>query len=195
MADDAYSSTAVETYVDASEKMPYLPEEKPYVASRDTVMKWREAARSNTAWRQDSIRAYEYADGNQYDSELIEKYRRFDRPMNPENVIRRWLATIVGMQENNLSDGVVKVDDDRFEPFSEAMSFKLKECERNSMADRACLDAYAQMAKGGIGWVEVGDPLDVFDYPHAAVTLPWREMYWDMSDKRPDLRFRHATTR
>lgn len=171
-----------------TEGMAYDPADAPYVATHEQVSRWRDMSRTNNMWRRDSIKAFEYADGNQYDYELAEKYRRFDRPMNPENVIRRWIATIVGMQENNLADGIIKVDDDRFEPFGEAMSAKLKEAERLAKADRACLDAFSQMVKGGIGWVEVGDPMDVFDFPHAAFVIPWREMYWDTTSKRPDMK-------
>lgn len=161
--------------------------ESAYAADRTTVNRWRESARYYNQWRRDSVKAIEYFDGNQFDYELKQKYLERGLPLLYENCIRRWVSTVVGQQANQQTDGVVTVEDNRYEQFGEALSARLKEAERLSMADKACLVAFDTAIKAGLGWVEVGDPNDPFDYPHRVESLPWREIWWDMSDRNPNL--------
>lgn len=160
------------------------PDEAQYAADRTQVNQWRQQSMQVNRWRADSMKAHEYWDGNQFDEELAEKYRQRGLPMLAENCIKRWINTVVGQQAINQVDGVVKIEDNRFEHFAEAMSAKLKQAEALSAADKACLLAFDAGIKGGLGWVEVGDPVDPFDYEHRAEVIPWREMFWDMSAKK-----------
>lgn len=168
---------------------PTTPDEQPNAASREKVMRWREQATRRNQWRKDSLKAVEYADGNQFDYELKEKYKEADLPLLYENCIRRWVSTTVGQQAQNLTDGIVRVEDNRYEHFADAMSAKLKEAERMSRTDNVCVRAWDSAVKAGIGWIEVGDPIDAFQYPHRVELLPWREMWWDMSDRTPGLNY------
>lgn len=156
-------------------------------ADRRTVLQWREQSYRRNEWRRDSARAFEYFDGNQFDLELIEKYKAADLPLLVENCIRRWVSTAIGREATQMTDGVIRVEDNRYETFAEGMSSKLKEAERVSRTDIACVTAIASAYKGGIGWVEVGDPIDVFAPPHRVESMPWRELWWDMTDRSPGL--------
>lgn len=161
--------------------------DQQYAATREQVNRWREYSRYNNQWRRDSVKANEYFDGNQFDYELKLKYLERGLPLLYENCIRRWITTVLGQQRDNQADGVVRVEDNRFEQLGEALSVKLKEAERLSHADMAIYQAFDAMIKGGIGWVEVGDPIDPFSYEHRVENIPWREMWWDTSDKTPGL--------
>lgn len=159
------------------------PETQKYAATRDRIAEWRLASRENQQWRRDSIRAREYYDGNQADEMFAALLRKYGRDFNPENCIKRWINTLHGAQEDAKSDGVVTVEDNRFADFGEAMSAELKEAERLSGADRACLNAALTQFIVGKAWVEVGDGDDVFDYPDRCIEIPWREMSWDMAPR------------
>lgn len=165
------------------------PDEQPFAADMGKVLGWREQALRRNQWRKDSLKAIEYADGNQFDWELREKYREEQLPLLYENCIRRWVSTTVGQVAQNMTDGIVRVEDNRYEHFGDAMSAALKEAERMSRTDMACVRAWDHSVKAGIGWIEVGDPIDPFQYDHRVELLPWREMWWDMTDRTPDLRY------
>ncbi len=167
--------------------MPVPDNEKKYAADRMKVAAWREAARFGQQWRRDSAKAIEYWDGNQFDSQLAQQFRKRGLPMIAHNCIKRWINSVVGMMERNQTDGIVRIEDNRFEALGTALSQKLKESERMTMADRACLDAADFAFKGGIGWVEVGENSDPFQYKDRVEVMPWREMQWDMSAKKADL--------
>lgn len=156
-------------------------------ADLDKIRSWREQSYRRNEWRRDSAKAFEYFDGNQFDPEIVSKYKAADLPLLMENCIRRWVSTAIGREAMSLSDGVVRVEDNRYELFGEAMSAKLKEAERISRTDIACVTAIASAYKGGIGWVEVGDPIDAFAPDHRVESMPWREMWWDMTDRTPGL--------
>lgn len=165
-----------------------MKEPKPdkYAWDRERIGLVRQQCRENQNWRRDSIKAREYYDGNQASEEFARLLKRYGRSLDPENCIKRWVNSLQGAQEESQSDGVVTVEDNRFQPLAEALSATLKQAERMSYADRACLNAHLTSVISGIGWVEVGDAEDVFSYPHSCQEIPWREMSWDMSSRRPD---------
>lgn len=161
--------------------------EETFAADRVTINRWRESARYYNQWRRDGVKAMEYFDGNQFDYELKQKYLERGLPLLYENCIRRWISTVVGQQANAQTDGRITVEDNRYEQFADAMSARLKEAERMSLADKACLTAFDSAVKVGCGWVEVGDPNDPFEYRHRAESISWREMWWDQTDRNPNL--------
>ncbi len=161
--------------------------EANYAADRITINRWRESARYYNQWRRDGVKAMEYFDGNQFDYELKQKYLERGLPLLYENCIRRWIASVSGQQAYSQTDGRITVEDNRYEQFADAMSARLKEAERLSMADKACLTAFDSAVKVGCGWVEVGDPNDPFQYQHRAEALSWREIWWDQTDRNPSL--------
>lgn len=168
-------------------EMPCPEAERQYAATRDTVAQWRNETRDRQQWRRDSATAIEYWDGNQFPPDLARKFRERGLPMIVHNCIKRWINSVVGMLERNQTDGVVRIEDPRLQALELALSQHLKEAERMTGADRACLNAMDYAIKGGIGWVEVGEHSDPFRYPDRVEDLPWREMDWDTSALRADL--------
>lgn len=158
-----------------------------YVMSRDRLAQVRSMAYMQNNWRRDSARAHEYYDGNQYSSELLRRLRQRGIPPVVQNVTKRWVNSVLGMLERNQTDPLVRIEGSMFSALEMALGQRLKESERMSGADRACLDAEGDAIKGGIGWAEVTDPPDRVGYLHHAVRIPWREMYWDMTDTSPAL--------
>ncbi len=169
--------------------MPVSAADARYAADRNRIATWRARAFERQQWRRDTAKAHEYWDGNQFDSMTAYLYESRGIPMIAHNCIKRWVNSVVGTLERNLTDGVVRLEDNAMEALELALSQELKEAERMTHADRACLDAADSMVKGGIGWVEVGTVDDPFQYPDAVSSIPWREMYWDRvnGDTRADL--------
>lgn len=167
--------------------MPVSADEAKYCADRKRVATWRSQCLDRQQWRRDSAKAIEYWDGNQFDSYTAALYRERGIPLIAHNCIKRWINSVVGMQERNLTDGLVKLEDSNFQALELALGQELKEAERMTRTDRACLDALDTMIKGGIGWVEVGTNDDPFEYPDRVEIMPWREMYWDRSAVKADL--------
>ncbi len=92
------------------------------------------------------------------------------------------------MQEKSLTDWILRVEDNDLQPVADAMGYKLKEAERETHADRACLDAFASQVKAGLGWVEVGNESDPFGYPYRIDEVPWKELAWDQRARKPSLK-------
>ncbi len=150
-----------------------------YVLTSDTLNEWRNQG-LDTQWRTDSATEREYYDGNQLDADLIRKWRARGIPIVVINRIRKAINGIVGHFETNLTDFVIRADGlDDLDDLTDALSFDIKQAERETNTDGACLDAMGSALKGGIGWVEVSPESDPFRYPTKVKLVPWREMYWD----------------
>lgn len=167
--------------------IPCAPGEEKYVADREKIARWRQTQTVGQQWRRDSARAIEYWDGNQFDEQLAAKFKERGLPIIVHNCIKRWINSVVGMMERNQTDGIVRIDDERYTSLEKALTQMLKQAERMTKADRACLDAADIAFKGGIGWVEVGTNSDPFDYPDRVEMMPWRELSWDYSALKPTL--------
>ena len=166
------------------------PDEESIAWPRDKIDAVRDSARHRQSWRRDAARAHEYFDGNQFDAELSEKFRQHELNKHGVNGVRRWISSILGSNEQQMSDWIVRCDagGDDCDDLSEALSYEMKCAETKTNADRACLNALGNMVKGGIGWVEVGRHDDPFrPTPYSVEALPWREMFWDGAALRPDL--------
>lgn len=146
-----------------------------------------EEVREQPNWRVEADRCVDYYDGNQLDTETSAELER--KGMGPlvVNMIKPTVDLILGMEAKQRTDWRVQADDDMWQPTAEALSAKLMEGERESRADRACSDAYAQQVKAGIGWVEVTREQDPFKYPFRVAAIHRREIFWDWSAKEPDL--------
>lgn len=167
------------------------PDEESIAWGREKIYQIRESAKHRQSWRRDAARAHEYFDGNQFDAELSEKFRQRELNKIVVNGVKRWVSSILGSSEQQLSDWTVRCDslDGEYDDLAEALSYEMKYAESLTHADRSCLNALGNMVKGGIGWVEVGRSDDPFrETPYLVETLPWREMFWDGSAIQPSLR-------
>ena len=143
--------------------------------------------RAQPAWRRDSDIACDFYDGNQIDSTIARELE--ERGMGPliTNIIKPTVNAMLGMEAKNRSDWRISADDDEHQEVAEALSSKLHEAERETRADQAISDAYAQQVKSGLGWVEVGRNPNPFGFPLRVESVHRREIYWDWSARKTDL--------
>lgn len=154
----------------------------------DKLTLWRNDASWCNSWRYESGIDEDYHDGNQYDAETARKMEERGLPLTVVNLSRDLVQTVVGLQERNQSDWIVRVDSSEdYRDLAEMLSLKLKEAERMTKADRACLDAAESQYKAGIGWVEVGRSDSLLEYPYNVLNIDWREIWWDVRAKSADI--------
>lgn len=138
-------------------------------------------------WRKESDKACEYYDGNQFDSETMERFRDIGMGAVYENLIKQPVNLMLGMEAKSRTDWRVNSDGEDFTEVAEALSQKLFEAERETRADRACADAYAPQVKAGIGFVEVSRESDPFKYKYRVKSVHRNEIAWDWTAKEADL--------
>ena len=153
----------------------------------DRLDKFLYEIRLQPMWRREADIDAEYYDGNQLDHLTLDDMQRLGMAPLIRNLIRPTIDAALGMEAKTRSDWRVQADDDKDQDVAEALSVKLKESERESRADRACSDAYAQQLKTGIGWVEVSREMDPFRYPYRVESVDRREIFWDWRAKDPGL--------
>ncbi len=146
-----------------------------------------EEVRLQPGWRKEADKCADYYDGNQLDQETASDLEK--KGMGPliVNLVKPTIDVVLGMEAKTRSDWRVMADNDDWQETAEALSSKLNEAERESRADRACSDAYAQQVKSGIGWVEVTRESDPFKCPYRVRAIHRREIFWDWASKEPDL--------
>jgi hypothetical protein len=138
-------------------------------------------------WRRDADLDCDYYDGNQLDQGTLQDMEQLGMAPLIRNLIRPTIDVALGMEAKTRSDWRVQADAEEWQDVAEALSVKLKEAERESRADRACSDAYAQQLKSGLGWVEVSREMDPFRYAYRVSQVSRREIFWDWRAKEPDL--------
>ena len=139
-------------------------------------------------WRDEAQRAAAYYDGKQLSPEILQSLK--DRGQAPLvfNLIGPTIDAVLGIEAKTRTNWIVRPDDDDSIEVAEALSEKLNEASRMSMADRACGDGYAAEVKTGLGWVEVNRNSDPFESPYRVNYVNRNEIFWDWHAKRPDLK-------
>lgn len=138
-------------------------------------------------WRTKADREADYCDGNQIDSEILQRMAHLGIPPAIEPLMGPVIASVLGMEVKNRGDWKVSpetVDDSS--DVADAINFKLHQAEGRSRADAACSEAFKSQITVGIGWVFVGKEEDPFKYPYKAEAIPRNEISWDWFAK-PDL--------
>ncbi len=140
-------------------------------------------------WRDEANKAVDYFDGNQLDQERLARMDRLGIPPLVTNLVAPAIRSVLGMEVKSRTDWRV-TEEDPAQPvpqqLMDALNVKLTGAERESRADTACSEAYAGMAKAGVGWVEVAKSLDPFDVPYRVQSIHRDELYWDWRGKRLD---------
>lgn len=153
----------------------------------DIFLRWTNEIRMQPSWRVDADKASEYYAGNQIDPELAQELQQKGLGPLITNLIAPTVNILLGTEAKTRSDWRVIADTDDYQEVAEAQSSKLFEAERESRADRACSDAYAQQIISGLGWVEVTRDGNPFNYPYKVGAIHRREMFYDWRSKSPDL--------
>lgn len=139
------------------------------------------------AWRRKSDMACDYYDGKQLDSDTLRAMSDLGMAPCIENIMAPTIDAVLGLEAKTRLDWRVQAfADEKDVEIAEAMSFRMKQAERETFADRACSDAFAAQIKAGCGWVEVAREHDPFRYPYRAEYVSRNEIFWDFRGKRMD---------
>lgn len=148
---------------------------------------WMNELQEQPAWRAKADREMDYCDGNQLDSQILQKMREIGMPPAIEPLMGPTLDAVLGMEVKNRTDCRVIPDSDTADDdVATALNAKLNQAERRSYADTACSEAYNPQVKVGLGWVEVSRDEDPFNYPYRCCAIHRNEIWWDWLAK-PDL--------
>jgi hypothetical protein len=139
------------------------------------------------AWRTTADIEADYYDGNQLDSETLAAMRELGMAPIIENLTAPTIDAVLGLEAKTRLDWKIATNaDEDFSEVAEALNYRMKQAESESMADRACSDAFAPQVKVGLGWVEVAREHNPFLYPYRVGYVPRNEIFWDFRGKRPD---------
>lgn len=150
--------------------------------------------RVQPAWRKAADREADYADGNQLDSDVLQKQKKRGIPPIVENMIGPLIEGVVGFEAKTRKD--FKLNPNTAAPdaqdVADGLNYKLKTAEQESKADKACADAWRAQFGVGLGWVEVSRRNDGPDKPkYRASSIHRNEIFWDVKSREPDLSDAH----
>lgn len=140
------------------------------------------------AWRHTADKEMDYADGNQLDSELLERQRAIGIPPAVEDLVGPALLSIQGYEITTRTDWRVTADGDvGGQDVADALNYRLNQAERHSKADDACSDAFRPQIAVGLGWVEVKRESDPFKFPYRCSAVHRNEIHCDFTSVEKDL--------
>lgn len=149
---------------------------------------WLNEIRDQPVWRAKADKWMDYVDGNQLDSEVLQRMKELGMPPAIEPLVGPAIIAVTGYEASKRTDWRVTPNGDKDgDDVAAALNFKLNEAERHSKADQACSDAFLTQAAVGIGWVEVAREKDPFKFQYRANVVHRNEIWWDMLDKDPML--------
>jgi len=98
--------------------------------------------REQPAWRTTADREADYCDGNQLDSELLQRMQELGIPPAIEPLMGPVIASVLGMEVRNRGDWKVTPESpDDSTDVADALNYKLHQAESRSHADAACSDS------------------------------------------------------
>ncbi|MEO8391215.1 hypothetical protein [Polaromonas sp.] len=149
---------------------------------------WLHEIQNQPAWRAKADKEMDYVDGNQLDSEILQKQREIGMPPAIEPLIGPAVDAVTGLEAKTRTDWRITADGDKADDdVAAALNFKVNQAERQSGADKACTDAFKPQLCVGIGWVEVARESDPFLFPYRCKAIHRNEIFWDMLDREPGL--------
>lgn len=148
---------------------------------------WIEEIDNQPPFRARMDKEMDYYDGNQLDSELLQKLNAVGIPPAVDNIIQSAINSLCGLEVKTRKDWRVTPDGDPDgQDVADAINYKLNQAERHSKADQACSNAFLHQACVGLGFVEVSRDSDPFKFPYRCVAVHRNEIRWDMLAKNPD---------
>lgn len=148
---------------------------------------WLNELQEQPRWRMNADKEADYADGNQLDSEVMNRAAELGLPPAIEPLVGPTIDSVLGLEAKTRKDWRVMPDENDEDEVAEAMTFKLSQAERKSKADMSCAEAFADQVKVGLGWVEVSRCDDPFKYPYRCNSIHRNEIWWDWFSKENDL--------
>lgn len=139
-------------------------------------------------WRHIADMEMDYSDGNQLDTDLMNRMMKAGIPPAIENMIGPALVSVQGFELETRTDWRVTPNGELGgQEVADALNYKLNQAERLSKADKACSDAFRPQIGCGLGFVEVKREPDPFKYPYRCVAVHRNEIRWDMKSTESDL--------
>lgn len=139
-------------------------------------------------WRATADREADYIDGNQLDTELLQRMRKLGIPPAKENIIGPAIAAVCGYEAKTRTDWRVTPDGDPGgQDVADALNYRINQAERHSKADAAMSEAFRAQAGVGLGWVEVARSSNPFDFKYRCRYVHRNEVFWDMRAQERDL--------
>lgn len=142
--------------------------------------------RNEPPWRVEAQRESDMYDGNQLDSETLQRMSEIGIPPIIVNLIKPAVDTVLGLETKTRTDPIVRSENQQSREGAEGLNEKLKEAVRMTRFNRATADAFAGQIKSGMGWVEVSRESDPFKYPYRVRTVHRSEMWPDWRAREPD---------
>lgn len=169
---------AIDTYRDRAKGGYSLKQLEQLLADCDEQPLWRDTADLCCA----------YVDGKQLSAE--QKHWALTNKLIPRqtNLIGRTIRSVLGTEAKNRRDAHLEPDDDQWADVCDVMSVKLKQAQRESLADMAISNAYGSQVTAGIGWVEVSRVSDPLEFPYRVQDVHRSEIWWDWRAKHITLR-------
>lgn len=162
--------------------------DSPQGLALSTYTQWLIEVQNQPPWRAKADKEMDYVDGNQLNSEILEKQRQLGIPPAIEPLIGPAMDAVWGFEAKTRTDWRVVPDRDREgDDVAAALNYKLNQAERQSGADRACSEAFKGQSAVGMGWVEVARESDPFKYAYRCKSVHRNEIFWDFLSKEPDL--------
>lgn len=156
--------------------------------TQDEYTEFLEEIEEQPHWRATADKEMDYADGNQLDSELLQKQAELGIPPAVEDLIGPALLSIQGYEAAIRTDWRVTAEGGKdSHDVADALNFRLNQAERHSKADRACSDAFRPQIAVGLGWVEVRRESDPLKYPYRCQAVHRNEIDWDFAAQEDDL--------
>lgn len=139
-------------------------------------------------WRHIADMEMDYSDGNQLDTDLMNRMMKAGIPPAIENMIGPALVSVQGFELETRTDWRVTPNGELGgQEVADALNYKLNQAERLSKADKACSDAFRPQIGCGLGFVEVKREPDPFKYPYRCIAVHRNEIRWDMKSTESDL--------
>lgn len=149
---------------------------------------WFNEIQNQPAWRSRADKEMDYKDGNQLDSDILQKMAEIGMAPAIEPLIGLAIESILGAEAKKRTDWRVIPDSDKAgQEVADALNYKLNQAERKSRADRACSEAYESQVSVGVGWAEVSREQNPFKYPYRCQSVHRNEIWWDWHSKCPML--------
>lgn len=156
--------------------------------SLETYTAWLHEIENQPGWRSKADREMDYVDGNQLDSEILQKQKAIGMPPAIEPLIGPAIDTVMGLEAKTRTDWRVTPDGDKAgDEVAAALNFKLNQSERHSGADRAMGEAFRPQFSVGVGWVEVARESNPFKFGKRCKSVHRNEIFWDWLSTEMDL--------